>query len=54
MDGHILTNEQFISFKHQLRSEEREQSTLSSIPSLCHEIASAEFLSTLSETPASP
>lgn len=28
MDGHILTNEQFISFKHQLRSEEREQSTI--------------------------
>ena len=28
MDGHILTNEQLISFKQQLRSEEREQSTI--------------------------
>ncbi len=28
MDGHILTNGQLISFKHQLRSEEREQSTI--------------------------
>ena len=28
MDGHILTNEQVISFKQQLRSEEREQSTI--------------------------
>ncbi len=28
MDGHILTNGQLISFKQQLRSEEREQSTI--------------------------
>lgn len=28
MDGHILTTEQLISFKHQLKSEEREQSTI--------------------------
>ena len=28
MDGHILTNEQLISFRHHLMSEEREQSTI--------------------------
>ena len=28
MDGHILTNGQLTSFKHQLRSEEREHSTI--------------------------
>ncbi len=28
MDGHILTNGQLILFKHQLKSEEREQSTI--------------------------
>ena len=28
MDSHILTNKQLISFKYQLRSEEREQSTI--------------------------